>query len=104
MRLGAARTCHPRITTGTPCSVAVGTSGAESSRFALVTARSFTRPLAACGRATESGTMNASTLPAATAVIAGAAPWKGTCTRLIPADCLSCSKAICEMLPLPHEA
>src|SRR3954465_15981277 len=49
--------------TGTPCSFAVGTSGAVASRLSLVTASIFTRPLATCGCATESGTTNACTAP-----------------------------------------
>ena len=71
---GATKICQPLMTTGTPCSERVGMLSDVGMRFSELTPRILILPPLACGRATDKGTIIASTSPEATAVIAGAAP------------------------------
>ncbi|MOA23628.1 hypothetical protein D3C78_1442600 [compost metagenome] len=87
-----------------PCSVSVARSGAAGRRLADARPNNFSRPPCCWGIATDSGIISTSTWFEASAVMAGAAPWKGTCSTSILAACLNISKAICEELPTPQEA
>jgi hypothetical protein len=62
-----------------------------------------TRPLRAAPIAVPASRNIASTWPAATAVIAGAAPLKGTCSMRSPAARLSASMVRWETLAMPQD-
>src|SRR5678815_5323850 len=79
----------------------VGTFGRVLVRCAPRTAMDTTRPALMSGSAPATLGRPICTSPLATAVMIGAAPLYGTCSRLMPARLLKSSPAICTGPPTP---
>ena len=90
--------------TGTPCSAMVFRSGAPTKRLGAARPSDFSLPPLMKPSAAAIGTIIASTCPATTASIAGAAPRNGTCSIWTFACCMYISIPTCEEPPTPQEA
>ena len=88
-------------TLGTPCSVAVGTSGNRAERDFSVTASATSLPDRMCGTAPPSAVNNSLISPPTAAVIDGPTPLYGTCSRSTRVERLNISPAKCMGEPLP---
>src|SRR6516165_10784752 len=87
----------------TPASAALGRSGANWLRLAVVTASPRTWPLLICSSIALPPICR-STRPAIVSVSAGASPRYGTCVISMPAICLNNSPARCGTVPTPGDA
>ncbi len=102
---GAKTPCHePTSKPGSPDSVSVGTSGAISDRFAVVTASALSLPALASGHAVVMLSKVIVTWPPTTSCSAGGLPLYGMCCMSTPAIVLKSSPDRCCDVPLPDEA
>src|SRR5690606_35736189 len=98
---GPIRALQTVASSGTPCSLAVASSGRPENRFAAVTAKALSLPAWTWGVSEVTGAETPATEPLSAPAMAGASPLYGMDWNWAPLLMRRYSTARCPMVPLP---